>query len=448
MVLEPRVARRIAFAIGLAILTLAGLEATGLAPAACLDNGSGRCVSADALHTTATGAGIAILTFGCALFVTALVQVLSRERDRLAGTEKALLEEQDKLQSIIDCMADGVIFADANGKIHLRNRASDALWGGHPPPREDLHVCHSKETWERLKEKLENAGPNEMHPVLQVGPRSFEANFAQVRTGQHELRGVVMVARDVTERLQAQKWRMNKERMAVVGKLAASLAHELNNPLGSIALFTRHALKRVPEGNPMADYLGTVQTNAQQCKKIVKDLLTYARQRPPEQRLSSLHALIGDVTRTLEHEAERAGVDVHGEVVPEEESAEVYGDPDQLRQVLVNLGLNAIEAMNPAGGGTLRIGAQVCPDGAARFEVCDTGPGISDEQRENIFQAFYTTKAEGTGLGLAVAQDVIAAHGGELELESEPGSGCAFRFRLPGAIQSAPDTVQVMESSP
>jgi signal transduction histidine kinase len=237
-----------------------------------------------------------------------------------------------------------------------------------------------------------------------------------------------MVARDITERIEAQQWRMREEQMAVVGKLAAALAHELNNPLGAIALFTQHALADIKPQDPLADYLGTVLRNANICKKIVRDLLEYARQRPPQRREIAVGELLGDVVRTLEPRAQRSGVAIRGEVNGRGD-AFLYCDPDQMLQVLVNLGLNSIEAMPNGGALTFRL--EPASEDSVRIAVVDTGFGISPEEQERIFTAFHTTKPEGTGLGLTVARDVLAAHRGTIEVTSTPGKGSTFTVVLP-----------------
>jgi len=437
IVLEPAIARRTAIAVGAVVLVLTGLEASGVLPPGCLLAGTQECVPTPGAHLAASGVAVAVLSVGCAFFVLALVRVLQRERDRVAAARGMLAEEREKLQSIIDCMADAVIFVNPQGTIQLRNRAADSLWQGGPPPDSDLKVCHSPETWAMLYEKVTNPGPFELHPVLEVGPRAFEATYARVEGDGGDSRGVVMVARDVTDRQKAQAWRMHQERMAVVGKLAAGLAHEINNPLGAIALFTQHALKKIPPGDPLAEHLGTVLRNANQCSKIVRDLLTYARQRPPEREDVDPAALIGDVARTIGPEAQHRAVTVELDVQTERN---LSCDPDQVRQILVNLCLNAVEAMQD--GGRLTLGVRLEPR-ATCFRVTDTGPGIPEPEREAVFTAFHTTKEEGTGLGLAVAQDLASAHGGRIDLECPAEGGCVFSVRIPfGGVVPAEEAAQ------
>lgn len=443
VVLEARPARRVAVAIAGFVLVLAVVEASVLPPGCLLGDAQSACPAAvDWIFHVGTGLGVAVLVMGCAVIVIPLMQLLHAERGRLAQTSSALAaraaelvmartqvqQEHEHLQAIIDCMADAVIYVTPDGVMRLFNRAAQEFFPPEALSDGDLRACHPPEAWKLLLQKVIALEPVEVHPIFQVNGRSYEVGYARVGGTDGNVRGVVMVARDITERIEAQQWRMREEQMAVVGKLAAALAHELNNPLGAIALFTQHALANIKPRDPLADYLGTVLRNANICKKIVRDLLEYARQRPPQRREIAVGELLGDVVRTLEPRAQRSGVAIRGEVNGHGD-AFLYCDPDQMLQVLVNLGLNSIEAMPNGGALTFRL--EPASGGSVRIAVVDTGLGISPEELERIFTAFHTTKPEGTGLGLTVAQDVVAAHRGTIEVTSTPGQGSTFTVALP-----------------
>jgi len=414
IVLEPPRAKKVAAVVATFVLVLTALEATILPPGCILSN-DGTCRALDGMSHAAYGVAIAVTVVGCAFIVIALVRRLVEERSAIAL-------ERAKLHSILDCMGDAVIYAHTDGSVGLRNKVAEQLW-----PDASLRVCHPVTKWDALLERLRNPPDYSDHPILETNGRSMEATYAPVHDDRGGISGVVLVARDITERIQAQAARMEQERMAVVGKLAASLAHEINNPLGAIALFTQHALTTVKKDDPLEDHLRTIARNTDLCKKTVRDLLDYARRRPPERRALEIEALLDDVTRTLAPAAERARVKID-RTMPGKESARVHGDPDQLHQALVNLGLNAIDAMPK--GGTLLFSVDRS-NGHVRIDVIDTGTGISEEARERVFAPFFTTKAQGTGLGLAVVHDVVVAHGGKIELETEVGRGTTFHITLP-----------------
>ncbi len=441
--LEARQARKIAIAIAGFVLALAALEASVLPPDCLLRGAESDCsAGVDWLFHVAAGAAVAAMVVGCAFIVIALVRVLRAEQERLARVTSALVtraeeltvvktqiqQEQEQLQTIIDCMADAVIYLTPDGTVGLYNRAAEQFWPEGIHADRALKNGRPPEEWMRLIEKVSAPKAVELHPIFQVNSRSHEFSHARVYGADGNIRGVVMVARDVTERIETQRWRMQEERMAVTGKLAAALAHELNNPLGAIALFTQHALTEIKPTDPLAEHLGTVLRNANLCKRIVRDFIEYARQGPPERRQVALSDLLGDVMRTLEPHARRSAVAIRCEAGGKRDVS-VDGDPDQLRQVLLNLGLNAIEAM--PNGGTLAFKLDPGPRASVRISVVDTGVGIPPGDQERIFAAFHTTKPEGTGLGLTVARDIVAAHGGMIEVVSTPGKGTTFTVTIP-----------------
>jgi signal transduction histidine kinase len=400
--------------------TLAALEATGTWP-------PGPLLEVTAIPSGATlaarGGALALTVLASGLLVSALVAALRRERTQVAT-------EREQLQRVVDCMADAVLFVTPDGQIRLRNAAAAQLWPADAGPEPDLRQCHPPERWDALMALLARTEPLTVHPVLEVRGRHFEASWAHVLEPGGASRGVVMVARDITERVERQRSQMREERMATVGKLAAGLAHELNNPLGAISLFSQHALSSLAQrpDDPLVEHLGTVLRNADLCKGIVRDLLAYARQRPPARSDVCVADLLADTERTLRPRANARRIELRVEVdagVPET----VFGDPDQLRQVLVNLGLNAIEAFGAGRAGLVRLAAS-SDAGGVRFSVTDDGPGIEPEEQARVFQAFHTSKSEGTGLGLTVAQDIVAAHGGHIALDSVLGVGSTFAFTV------------------
>jgi two-component system NtrC family sensor kinase len=213
------------------------------------------------------------------------------------------------------------------------------------------------------------------------------------------------------------------EKLAGIGRLAAGVAHEINNPLGVILGYTR-LLRRKAEG-AVAEDLQVIEDETLRAKQIVDGLLDLSRPLHGEPEPVDLRALADDVVERL------AGTRVlEGVRVEVEGHGVARGHPPKLRQVALNLVKNAAEAAGPGGRVAVRI--EGGPE-AVRLAVEDSGPGLSPEARARLFEPFFTTKGTGTGLGLAVSQGIVRAHGGDLGVEENPGGGARFVVTLPAA---------------
>ena len=244
---------------------------------------------------------------------------------------------------------------------------------------------------------------------------------------------------------------LQAEKLAAMGQLLASMAHELNNPLSVVNGHT-FLLRRAAKDGPLADRAQKIGEAAERCTRIVNNFLALARRRPPERQQVKLDQVIQEAVELLAYELRVENVEVALNLVPDLPS--LWADPHQLHQVVVNLMTNAHHAMRQTPP-PRRITLTTRFDPAewrVSLAVADTGPGISPEIRSRIFQAFFTTKppGQGTGLGLSLCQGIVENHGGTITVQSEPGHGAVFRIELP--VESAPEgaieEVQVAEDLP
>lgn len=216
-------------------------------------------------------------------------------------------------------------------------------------------------------------------------------------------------------------------RMATVGRLAAALAHEINNPLQSILGSVQFSLEQLPADLPERPYLELAASELERVSDILRRMVGFYRRDTGQRRATDINALLQETLALAEKPLQRHRVAVITDLAPN--LARPLISPNQFKQVFLNLILNAADAMEQ--GGQLEIAS--CQDGQGRLVITfrDSGPGIPPAELERIFESFYTTKPHGTGLGLAISRDIVLAHGGELRAESEPGQGATLRVVLP-----------------
>ena len=264
--------------------------------------------------------------------------------------------------------------------------------------------------------------------------RSLREADAELRDWSRTLEDRVQQKTRELEQMNAQL--VHVEKAASLGRMAATVAHELNNPLAGILTYAKLTARRVgrlvPEGEErqhVLDALDLIQTESMRCGNIVRNLLTYARQGSAEFRPAGLHELVERALRLVAHHVELRGVTVERELTLADDR--LVCDPEQVEQALLALLVNAVEAMGEGGRLTVRTAAE--PGDAVRLSVSDTGVGMTPEVRARIFDPFFSTKHEtkGVGLGLAVVYGIVQRHEGRIEVESQPGRGTTFIITLP-----------------
>ncbi len=430
--------------LGLAIALVAVLalgEAGGLFAHHCLPNGPEAVCTGGALGVRALAllGGLVLTLVASSLFTSSLTARLRAGQERLVATVSELESETERLaqaraagetarsrlQAIVDAMEDAVTFLGPDGGVLFTNQRARELWRAENP-RARVEALAS------LGRALQGEPIGDGRSSFERAGRSFDATRSLVRGAQGEILGVVLVVRDVTTRLAMERHLMHDEQMVVVGKLAAAVAHEINNPIGVVFLYSQHALAALPPESPVKKHLETIRRNAESCRRIIGGLLNLARPQEPERHRVDLRLLCREVIDSVQPLAAAAGVRVSSGSQASEVPIWAQADGGMLRQALLNLAVNAVEASEP--GGDVSVGAYETQDGeatASAIEVRDKGPGIAPEQLDRLFLPFFTTKPTGTGLGLAVAENVVKSHNGRIDVESTLGEGTLFRIVLP-----------------
>jgi len=271
---------------------------------------------------------------------------------------------------------------------------------------------------------------DEAHGEINAWARTLEE---RVKQKTRELRG-------------AQEEMLRVERMASIGKLAAVVAHEINNPLAGILTYAKllkKRLSRAPEPNAEnVSMLDLVESESRRCGEIVKNLMTFARPTSMNREPSELNSVIDRCVRLVQHQMKLKNIELHPNF--EKDLPLVRCDPGQIEQVILALVMNAIDAM--PNGGNLTLSSRKGPDAEhIQVEVRDDGVGMPPDVLANMFEPFFTTKehGRGLGLGLAISRNIVDRHGGRIEVASEPGRGTAFTITLPLQSNAVPAATPV-----
>ena len=379
------------------------------------------------------------------------------DAEGLQTVVQRLARERSFLETLFNTIEDGVLVVDETGRVIYFNQAVARLIGL-PPDAEDLHVANilPELDWETISNADHTGGKRVVRHEFEVHyPRSrflrlYAAPLDGEATGSS---GVALILHDATEARQKTFEAIESERVQALTLLAASVAHEIGNPLNALhihlQLMEREVKKisREPrvesrgknfaardtgsrpstfDPRRLEQYLDVAKGEIARLDYIVTQFLGAIRPAPLQLKMASLNDVVGKTLELLRPEIENRGVEVKTKLLPN--LTATPADPTQLQQVLVNLVKNAMQAMTT--GGTLTLQTGETNDGVW-VSVADTGGGIPQEQINRIFEPFYTTKKKGSGLGLMIVQRIVRAHNGRIELESNVGRGTTFRVWLP-----------------
>ena len=359
---------------------------------------------------------------------------------RLARQVQVGREELHELgeiyQRIVDNVASGLLTVDRGGEITSFNAEAERITG-----------CAARDVvgqplvlvFPTLRDLAVTANDSDGRSRLQLGFRSRDGedkflgmSISALRDSVGREDGAILVFQDLTRIVEMEDQLRRSERLGAVGQLATGLAHEIRNPLTSLSGAVELLAADLPAGDASTRRLSQiVRRETARLDRLVGDFLTYARPAPARAEPVALYELV-DEMRQLLAAGEHADVEI---VLEMPRSLRALGNDDQLRQVLWNLVLNAVQA-GPIDGRVVvrgRAQAEPAPDGKAgvELEVADRGAGIPPTLLERVFEPFFTTKPKGTGLGLSTVYRIVEAYGGELAVSSTPGEGTTVRIWLP-----------------
>jgi two-component system NtrC family sensor kinase len=371
-----------------------------------------------------------------------------RDASRVITLEKQSIHIRQYMDKVIQSSPSAIISADRDGNILLMNQAAEDLFGY--PMEEAIRTKNAedfypfgkaREIMTKLKNKnfggegrLSATRVDVVNAAGEVVPVEMTANL--IYEGDKEVASTGIFY-DLREKIAAEKKLKEiliqiaqSEKMASLGQLAAGVAHEINNPLTGILLYSNLALERLDEKDLVRKYLESVLDDTGRCRDIVKKLLTYSRQASPTKEIFQVNSLVSHSLNLIRDQELFLNITLVKEI--SDDMMLIHADKNQLSQVFINLIMNAIDAMEKKGTLTFRTYRNK-PDKKVYIEVSDTGCGISKEHLSKIFDPFFTTKetGKGTGLGLSTSYGIIIENGGQIFIKETSSKGTTFLIELP-----------------
>jgi two-component system NtrC family sensor kinase len=358
-----------------------------------------------------------------------LLSVALANADLLETLRKA----EWRFRTLFRVAPDAVLTVLESGRIREANDAVRDILGLHPlqvvgRTLDEFVVDEDRERLAQEFARVLAGSPSRMELRLrhEVGVRIVSLAARMVPEADPPM--VLILGRDMTAEREMRSRLVETERLAAVGELVAGVAHEVNNPLCTISAFAQILQREHELTSEQREAVEVICSETMRASQVLRDLLTFARRSESDSATIQLNDLAERTLRLRTYEM--GSLNITSECALSPDLPLVQGDPRQLQQVVLNLVMNAIQAMEGTGGGTLRVSTHAERDRVV-LEVADTGPGIPAEARVHVFEPFFTTKRDGTGLGLSVSYGIVAAHGGMISIAHTGPEGTTFRVSLP-----------------
>ncbi len=380
-----------------------------------------------------------------------VAEELARGQQQLQSADEAVRVERDRLELVLRSVPNPIVVLGGEDQAMNMNAAALRLFGGRvaraavTARSQQLQLTNETRLTAFLSQFALEPGQRKTGELAITDPETEEplemsATVTEVRDHRGAVVGIVAALQDIgrfreLERRRVEQILFDSEKLAATGRLAASIAHELNNPLEAIQNSLYVLLERIPEGHPDRNFLDIARKETARMSRILREMLGFYKPQP-EMGQTHVNGLIEEAEALLAKRLRERGVKLDKRLDPE--LPVIRASSDQLKQVVLNLLLNAADSM-PQGGtvtiSTTVIGGAVIglPSGrSVQLQVRDTGVGISEEHLQRVFEPFFSTKgAKGSGLGLWVSSGIVQAHGGTLQVRSVVGRGTVFTIVLP-----------------
>jgi len=370
-------------------------------------------------------------------FIRRALQKTSRMNgDQMQGLLSLIAEEYETLDAVLDSLSTGVIVCDSFHIIIQNNKTAARIlpFEHHDIQDKPVWACiRDPDLSEFVRQTVESEETVQAQEFMldELSFTRFLSISIMPLVRSKSVRGTIITVEDITERKAGEVRNRRLESLASLTNLAATVAHEIKNPLGSISIYVQLVRKALAQSNsdipkPVDKYLDVVDEEIERLNKIVVDFLFAVRPLKFEFAPLDINTVVTSLAEFLGEEMNQAGIVLTLELGPS--LPLIQGDERFLRQMLVNLVKNAMAAM--ISGGIIRIKTWYSND-FIYLTVEDTGSGIPDELIHKIFEPYFTTKVDGTGLGLTMSYKVVKEHGGDIRVQSEAGKGTCFTITLP-----------------
>lgn len=344
-------------------------------------------------------------------------QAFARASDELtqayAGLQGQVSALTERLTQLMTALPAGVVLVDADGKVEQLNRAAKLLLGS----------VETGASWIILMERF---APSDTPGEYLLPQNGEQLRISISETAQDTRGGRIVLLHDVTEAWKMRMQTARNERLASMGEMVASLAHQLRTPLAAALLYTGHMASAGLDAATRAKVADRALERLRHLEKLIQDMLIFARGEALGRESFSVKDLVGELANTIDPVAQRRGIDFLADCQAGDEM--LFGNRKEISGALTNLLENALQAVGDRGK---VVFSALSDDRQVIFRVKDNGGGVPPELQRRLFEPFYTTRTDGTGLGLAIARGVARAHGGDVTLASEPGEGAEFSFSIP-----------------
>lgn len=374
---------------------------------------------------------------------------------QLFRVRKQIAEREELFRLITENAADLIAVVDGNGNRVYNSPSYQKLLGYSPDElrqSKGFDQIHPEDR-DKVVEAADEAKRSGIGRSVEYRIRHrdghwvpLESTASVVRNSNGAVQNLVIVNRDLTQRKNLEKQLLVSQKLEAIGRLSGGVAHDFNNLLGVILGYSEELLKRIPPDDPYREAVDEIQGAGKRAASLTQQLLAFSRKQVFEAQVLDLKTVVTEAAKMLER---LIGEDIKLEILPAQQIGSVRADRNQIERVVLNLVVNARDAMPQGGTVTIEmtdveldetsptLHPCTAPGSYVMLRVADTGCGMDAELQAHIFEPFFTTKSQGTGLGLATVYGVIKQSGGYISVDSAPGTGTAFRVYLPRVSEAA-----------